>query len=275
VKIDNAPAARPQSGLNKADLVFECLVEGGLSRFMAVFQSQGTDLVGPIRSARPVDAALLRALHGGIFAYSGAAQGEIAPVRAGSGAFLLSNDLSPGPFFRLRSRRAPQNVYATTSDLRAGALKLGASEPAPVPLFAYGPPASAHVASTAVSIVIGSQSSARWTYRDGQWLREENGRPHLLADGAQVSASNIVALHVSVRGSGIRDARGNEDPFVVATGSGTVEFLRDGVLQRGTWKRPKLSAPYVFRSINGQPMTLRPGRTWVELIPPTGRAIYS
>jgi hypothetical protein len=68
VKIDNAPAARPQSGLNNADLVFECLVEGGMSRFLAVFQSQRAAELGPIRSARPVDGALLRALHGGIFA---------------------------------------------------------------------------------------------------------------------------------------------------------------------------------------------------------------
>ena len=88
VKIDNAPAARPQSGLNHADLVFECLVEGGMSRFLAVYQSQDAALLGPIRSARPVDGALLRALHGGIFAYSGAAPGEIAPARAYSTAFL-------------------------------------------------------------------------------------------------------------------------------------------------------------------------------------------
>ena len=275
IKVDNAPAARPQSGLNQADLVFECLVEGGLSRFLAVYQSQATDLVGPIRSARPVDAALLRALNGGIFAYSGAAEGEIAPVRATSTAFLLSNDRSPAPFLRLRSRTAPQNVYANTANLRAGAERLGAQEPAPAPLFRYGPPAAGAVGTTDAAIVVGSQSTSRWIWQGTSWSRAESGSAHLLADGAPVTAKNVVVLHVKVTGSGIRDAAGNEDPYVLATGSGRAEILRDGVLQRGTWSRPKLASPYAFTSDGGAAMTLTPGATWVELVPTTGSATYS
>lgn len=274
IKIDNAPAARPQSGLNQADLVFECLVEGGLSRFLAVYESQSANLVGPIRSARPVDAALLRALQGGIFAYSGAANGEIAPVRASSQAFLLSHDQMPEPFFRQPGRQAPQNVYARTDVLRSGAGSAGDAQPVPTPLFGYGPAPVGSPAVASAALVIGGASTARWTWQDGSWARSEQGRPHLLSDGAQVTADNVVVLHVQVTGSGIRDAAGNEDPYVLATGSGTVEFLRDGALQRGTWSRPSLSDPYVFRSGADQPMTLTPGRTWVELVPTAGSATY-
>ena len=275
VKVDNAPAARPQSGLNQADLVFECLVEGGLSRFLAVYESQSADQVGPIRSARPVDAALLRALRGGIFAYSGAATGEIAPVKASSQAVLLSHDLQPGAFFRKAGRSAPQNVYGRTGELRSGAGSAGDAQPAPAPLFAYGPAPAGSAPVAAAALVIGGASTSRWTWQGSSWARSEQGRPHLLSDGAQITATNLVVLHVKVTGSGIRDAAGNEDPYVLATGSGTVEFLRDGALQRGTWSRPSLADPYVFLGDAGQPMTLAPGRTWVELVPTAGSATYS
>ena len=274
VKVDNAPGAQPQSGLNQADLVFECLVEGGLSRFLAVYESESANLVGPIRSARPVDAALLRALQGGIFVYSGAAAGEIAPVRASSQAVLLNNDQTPGPFFRQSGRRAPQNLFARTTTLRAGAGSAGDAEPAPTPLFSYGPAPAGSAAVASAALVLGSAAKSRWTWEGGSWARSEGGRPHLLTDGAQVTATNVVVLHVQVTGSGIRDAAGNEDPYVLATGSGKVEFLRDGVLQRGTWSRPSISAPYVFTGETGQPMTLSPGRTWVELVPTAGQATY-
>lgn len=273
VKVDNAPAARPQSGLNRADVVFECLVEGGLSRFLAVYQSQSADLVGPIRSARPVDGALLRALRGGIFAYSGAATGEIAPAKAYSTALLLSNDQDPKPFFRLASRRAPQNVYASTTALRDEAARRGGALPAPPALFTYGavPPGSAPAGG--VTVNLGGQSGASWRWNGSAYLRTENGTPHLLADGQQVSATNVVVLRVSVQHSGIIDAAGNEDPFVLAYGSGAAEFLRNGVDEQGTWSRPTVAAPYRFLTAARQPLTLAPGRTWVELVPVAGSAI--
>lgn len=272
VKVDNAPAARPQSGLDRADVVFECLVEGGMSRFFAVYHSRSAAAVGPIRSARPVDGALLRALRGGLFGYSGAANGEIAPAKAYSGAFLLSNDADPRPFYRLSSRRPPENVYATTDSLRAEAARLGATRPAPPRVFTYGRPTAGAVAASGVQVVLGSQSSARWVRRGGSYLRWEDGTPHLLADGQQVSAVNVVILRVRVTGSGILDAAGNEDPFVLAYGGGAAEVLRDGVVERGTWSRPTVAAPFAFRGPTGAPLTLAPGPTWVELVPLSGSA---
>lgn len=272
VKVDNAPAARPQSGLNRADVVFECLVEGGLSRLFAVYQSQSADLVGPIRSARPVDGALLRALRGGVFAYSGAARGEIAPAEAYSTAFLLSNDQDPTPFFRLSSRRAPQNVYASTGALRAEAARRAGALPAPPELFTYGTVPVGSTPAGGIEVRIGGQSSATWRWNGSAYLRTENGTPHLLADGQQVSATNVVVLRVSVQHSGIIDAAGNEDPFVLAYGAGAAEFLRGGVVTSGSWSRPTVGAPYRFLTSTGKVATLAPGRTWIELVPLLGSA---
>jgi Protein of unknown function (DUF3048) N-terminal domain/Protein of unknown function (DUF3048) C-terminal domain len=270
VKIDNAPSARPQSGLDSADLVFECLVEGGMSRFLAVYQSQRAAVLGPIRSARPVDGALLLALHGGIFAYSGAAAGEIAPARAYSTAVLLSNDADPSPFERVTFRYPPENVYSSTDKLRAAAARRSAHPGLPGPLFTYGPVQPGSRAARQLSVVVGGAASASWAYDGATYLRSENGSPHLLANGHQVRATNIVVLRVQVTHTGMIDAAGNEDPFVLAYGSGAAQVFRNGVVEDGRWSRPTISSPYQFISTRGGALTLAPGPTWIELVPPAG-----
>jgi len=113
VKIDNVAGSFPQVGVDHADMVAKAkaLVEGGLTRLLATCQSHEAPEVGPIRSARPVDAALLRELGGGIFAHSGAAAGDIAPVQASSSATLLSFDAGVTAFHRDYSRPShPQGI---------------------------------------------------------------------------------------------------------------------------------------------------------------------
>jgi hypothetical protein len=270
VKIDNAPAARPQSGLNQADLVFECLVEGGMSRFLAVYQSHSAAELGPIRSARPVDGALLRALHGGIFAYSGAADGEIAPAKAYSTSFLLSNDDSPAPFSRLGSRFAPENVYSSTARLRAEAARRSVHPGLPSALFTYGPAVPGSPTARQLSVVLGGSASASWAYDGAHYVRSENGSRHTLANGQQVRATNVVVLRVQVTHSGIIDAAGNEDPFVLAYGSGAAEVFRNGVVEHGRWSRPAVGNAYQFTSTGGGALNLAPGPTWIELVPVNG-----
>lgn len=269
VKVDNAPAARPQSGLNAADLVVEEPVEGGLSRFFAVFQSHDAT-VGPIRSARPVDGALLRALHGGVFAYSGAAEGEIAPARAYGLARLVSNDADPAPFSRWGSYRAPDNLFARTRDLRAAGGDRGSPPPG---LFAYAPELRGLPPASALHVTLGSDASADWSYAGGGYVRSEQGTPHLLADGSQIEAANVIVMTVAVAHSGITDANHVEDPFVLAYGSGELVTLSHGAVQRGTWSRPSVAAPYRFTVNGGGVLALTPGRTWIELVPQPGGAI--
>jgi hypothetical protein len=269
VKIDNAPAAHPQSGLNQADLVFECLVEGGMTRFLAVFQSQSAAVVGPIRSARPVDGALLRALNGGIFAYSGAATGEIAPAKAYSTAFLISDDDNPVPFWRTTAS-APGNVYSSTAKLRAEAARKSAHPGLPSALFTYGPVVPGSSSARRVSVVVGRTVSASWVYSGASYLRSENGSPHLLANGQQVRTTNVVVLRVKVTHSGIMDAAGNEDPFVLAYGSGAAEVFRNGVVEHGLWSRPSVTDAYKFTSTAGGALPLSPGPSWIELVPESG-----
>lgn len=271
IKVDNSSPARPQTGLDHADLVTDELVEGGITRLMATFQSQDAPLVGPIRSARPVDAALLRELGGGVFAYSGAAAGEIAPVQADSTATLISADNTPSVFdINHPGRVAPYSTYATTADLWAAGMHAGAAQVPPKPLFTYDanvpptPPPATHI-----MLPMSPETSAGWNWDpvSKSYLRIQDGAPDLLDNGAQISTANVVVLSVAIGPTGIFDSAGNEDPLVIVTGSGPSWVLRDGKVIPGTWQRPAITDTVHLVDTVGKTVPLEPGRTWIELLP--------
>lgn len=273
IKVENTPPARPQAGLDAADVVTEELVEGGITRFFVTFQSHDSPLVGPVRSARPVDAALLRQLGGGLFGYAGAAQGEIAPVKASSNAVLLSSDQAPDAYSRSASRPAPHNLYTSTGRLYRAAARLGAHRGPPPPLFQFATraPAGGHpvgAVTVPFSPVADYVASWRWDPKAGLWDRYQGERRATVASGAGVTATDVVVLRVRVGTiPGLVDSLGNPDPNVIVVGQGACWVLRDGKVLTGTWRRPTIGQ--VMRLVNpaGQTIPLRPGRTWIELEP--------
>ena len=270
VKVDNVAGAFPQEGLDHADIVAEALVEGGLTRLTVTFQSQDAALVGPIRSARPVDAAILRELNGGIFAYSGAANGEIAPVKASSNAVLLSHDAGSAGFQLVHWRSVPHNLFAATTDLYNVGRRNGATWTPPPQLFQYsaapqgGPSTQAGSATMSLSPI----SSAGWTWspKSNLYFRTQNGSPDMNASGSQMSAHNIVILSTAIGPTGVFDSAGNQDPLVVLVGSGQAWVMRDGRAIQGTWSRPDISQKVSLQGPAGT-ITLEPGNTWMELLP--------
>jgi len=273
IKVENTPSARPQAGLNAADVVTEELVEGGITRFFATFQSHNSPLVGPVRSARPVDAALLRQLGGGLFGYAGAAQAEIAPVKAYSNAVPLSPEQAPGAYSRSASRPAPHNLYTSTGRLYQAADRLGAHRGPPPALFSFAvrAPAGAHpVRAVAVpfSPVGDYVASWRWNAKAGVWDRYQGGRRATVAGGAGVTATDVVVLRVKVGTiPGLVDSLGNPDPNVIVVGQGASWVFRDGRVLKGTWRRPAVGQVMRLIGQGGQTIPLHPGRTWIELEP--------
>ncbi|HEX4822063.1 MAG TPA: DUF3048 domain-containing protein [Acidimicrobiales bacterium] len=267
IKIDNLDEARPQSGLNFADIVYDTLVEGGQTRLFAVFQSHDADVVGPIRSARPVDADLLRALNGGLFAYSGAAPGEIAPSIDHSTATLLSNDDGVTAFYRAKGHRAPHNVYASTAKLYAAGAEAGNQSPAPPALFHFGAAAPGGQPTASANVPMGNNATAAWAWNPqlGQYERTQDGTDDTLEDGTRVTADNVLVMSVGVTGTGVFDVNGVEDPLPVVIGSGPCWLLRDGQLVQGTWSRDSVTAATVFHDAAGHDLVFHTGRTWVEL----------
>jgi hypothetical protein len=230
-------------------------------------------LVGPVRSARPVDAALLRQLGGGLFGYAGAAEGEIAPVKAYSDAVLLSPDQAPGAYRRSASRPAPHNLYTSTALLYQAAARLGARRGPPPALFRFttrAPAGARPVRAVAVpfSPVADYVASWRWDPKAALWDRYQGAQRATPAGGAGMTAANVVVLRVEVGTiPGLVDSLGNPDPNVIVVGQGACWVFRDGRVLTGTWRRPAVGQVMRLTGRGGQTIPLHPGRTWIELEP--------
>ena len=269
MKIDNAPKARPQVGLNQADVVFEELVEGGITRFAAVFHSQDSDPVGPVRSARSTDIGLASALHRPLFAYSGANAVFEEQVRQ---APLVDVGVKAAPdrYYREGSRRAPYNLFSRTSTL----FQLAPADAVPPPaFFAYRapgePPAGAGMATASrVSLQFAAPVDWDWDAAIGGWWRSQAGRHHADAAGRVVAPANVVVQFVEYRDTGLRDSSGAPVPEAQVVGEGDAWVLTGGHLIPARWSKPSPDAVTRYVDGAGAEVRLAPGRTWVELAPP-------
>ena len=260
VKIDNHPLARPQSGLNEADIVFEENVEQ-LTRFAAVFQSGNSNPVGPIRSGRTQDIALLGSFNRPLFAWSGGNQRVTDAIR-GSDLRQLSALQQQHGFVRMGDRPAPHNLYSSTDALFALA---PADAQAPLPQFSYRATAAEAVGDDIAAVNIsmdGVKVSWRWDPSIRAFLRFSDGKAHLDAIGkAQVSTDNVVVLFVAYAPSPA-DAH---SPEAQTLGSGDALVFSAGKLVKGTWTRTNRLQPFTLTDVGGAVIALTPGRTFVEL----------
>jgi hypothetical protein len=268
VKIENSVDARPQTGLNAADMVWEEVVEGGITRYVAVYQSAVPDEIGPVRSVRPMDPAIAAPLHG-LLAFSGGQQQYVDAVGA-AGLQVLSMDAGSAGFYRTNGRRAPHNVYATPQTLLGQADAGHAASPPPQ--FTIAGPDEQPTASTPTAVVhltLSGVSHPSWTWSapDGAWLRTEGAAPAVEVGGAQLRATNVVALSVNVVNTAARDPAGNPVPETQLVGSGPALVAVPGGTLAATWSKASVGDPVVLTGADGAPVRLAAGTTWVELVP--------
>lgn len=268
IKIDNAPAARPQNGLEAADLVFEEVVEGGVVRFAAVFHSQEHGSIGPVRSVRAEDAVLVTPLRG-YFVYSGGndifnAIIQKAPVG------IITEDDQPGFFIRRRDKRQPFNLYTSTQTIYG---KAPPRNEVPPPFFSYRPasqPLGGSATPTSdVTVTMGERTTIAWTFDapSGRWLRTTNGTPHVLEGGGRISFPNVVIQFCTYRPTAVVDSSGSVSPEAVLEGDGDAWVLSGPAMARGRWSRPNAAAVTAYSDTAGRPLQLQPGPTWVVLAP--------
>lgn len=265
VKIDNVDAARPQAGINQADVVFEETVEGGLSRLAAAFQSRATDPVGPVRSARSTDVHLLANLNHPLLVYSGANDGVLDEVR-NSSLTDAGRDVIGDPYFRDNRRQSPHNLFVNTSEVWATDLARKAGKAAP--MFLYGARSPSAVPSPGVDITFGNtRVSFEWNGRG--WARTQNGKPHVDVNGTQVAPTNVIVQFVDY---GVSRADENS-PEAKVVGTGDAWIFTDGTVTRGRWTRRSDDATTVYNDQQGNPIRLAVGSTWVELPRPGGASL--
>jgi len=213
IKVENAPEARPQSGLDHADIVFEEPVEGGLTRFIAVYQCFDANKVGPVRSGRTEDPVVLR--------------------QFGSPVIDENYLVASKAYTRDPSRPAPHNLYTTTNALWKAGKKdaKGSAWTAPSSIFTYASAIaqkSRRVGTVHLPFSGYSDVYWKWNAKDHVWERSHGDVPHTLTDGRQVSATNVVVMSVKVKTGSIVDAAGNPSPVVSLTGSGRAYVFRGG-----------------------------------------------
>jgi DUF3048 family protein len=270
VKIENAQASRPQAGLEKADIVYEQPTEGAITRFIAVFQCQDAERLGPVRSTRLADPDIVSQFGPStpLFAHSGGIP-EIVEGIARAGITDVGFDREPSAYERDISRESPHNLFTSTPNLYGAA-----DDPLGVPaaMFSYDPrlPNGARPAGT-VTVASSSQFSIEtivWRYDSGKkaYLRFHGDTAHTVEGGTQVQAKNVIVQYVQTRPSGFTDVNGVPVLEVATVGEGDAIVFRNGQAVQGRWVR---SFPEdVTKFLDGErQIDLQAGNTWIMLVP--------
>lgn len=274
VKVDNVePKARPQAGVNQADVVYEERVEGSVTRWLAVFHSTDAAPVGPVRSARTSDLGVLLSLNRPYFAWSGANAIFAERIRS-SNVSDVGYAASAPNYFRAGDRRAPHNLM-----LHGTAQMMTIPSPGsttPPALFTYrGPGATtAHLEPAAgVLINFGTTAGAapvEYRWNGTGWARTQSGAPHIDAAGQQIAPENVIVQITPYASSGVNDQFGVPIPEAQMVGEGEAWVFTNGGVVMGRWQKPTIEAVTTYTDVDGNPITLTPGRTWVALPPPGG-----
>ncbi|MFW2336186.1 DUF3048 domain-containing protein [Ilumatobacter sp.] len=263
VKIDNAPGARRNhSGLAVADIVFEEIVEGSITRFAAVFHSRDSEVVGPIRSGRSQDVDLLTSFVEPLFAWSGGNAGVTRLIAESPLTDL--NAVRGGKGYYRGSGQTPHNLYNSTEALWAQTPEGHPGSPPPQQ-FDYLRPEQEFEGEPVGGVALPMRGiSVEWTWdaEEGRFLRSQEGGRHVDQLHGRIGAENVLVFGTWYRPSAI-DARSPEAQTV--SQGAPLWVFSDGELVEGQWIRTDPHQPFQLVDTEGQPILLTPGTTWVEL----------
>jgi hypothetical protein len=264
VKIDNIDVARPQAGIEKADVVFEEYTEG-ITRFVVVFQSTAADSVGPVRSVRPADPSIVTPL-GGVLAFSGGAPAIVDLAKASPLTLVTENDADV--MKRRSNRAAPHNLYTSTEGLWS-------KEPAgakPPPSFAnflrsgqaFSGPGAVPISHLSVVPAPSVTADYDWDGASSTWKRTTDGKPHMLEDGSQIAPTNVIVQFTPY----LDFPQDSKVRYPQVVGTGDAWIFASGQMIKGHWSKPSPEAMTAFTDAAGAPVVLPPGQTWVHFVAP-------
>jgi hypothetical protein len=271
VKLGNSEDERPQSGLAQADVVYESVTEGGITRYAAAFQSHEATTIGPVRSARLSDLQIAPEF-GAVLAHVGASSPIMAMLRGGS-VLDLDQFFYQQYYQRTKDRVPPYNVYTSTATLRAGAKDRGYSPTAPqLTPYAFETEAPDSGAARTIDFDFAPETHVQYVYDTTQhaYHQIEYGAPTKdAATGQPVPISNLVVQFAPVQVTNIvEDSNGSHSLDYNLVGSGKALVFHDGIEAQGTWARKNLTSRTAFTDAAGQPIAFAPGPVWIALIRP-------
>ncbi len=273
VMIENSIDARPQSGLSQAGVVFEAIAEGGITRFLALFQESRPGNVGPIRSARPYYVEWAKGFDAQYLHSGGSGEG-LALIQSLGVKDLDHGKLGGRIANRVSNRFAPHNVYTNFDTIDRVAQELGYGGSTFTP-FARKIEPETKPAKTAGVInfdISGANYNTNYTYNPetNDYNRNMAGRPHTDQEGGQqIKPKIVIALiaNYGIHPNGIHSQYGS-------IGTGEAIIFQDGIATKTTWKKPAQAASLEFIDATGKPFELNAGQTWITAIP-SGRVTYT
>ncbi len=267
VSVDNHINAYPQSGLDKADMVIELMAEGGVTRFLAFFDSYHAEKIGPVRSARYYFAEIVKG-YPSAFAHAGGNADALALI-----PHLKIMDLdeiynSGAAFVRTKDRKPPHNLYTSTEMMLKHSKSKGFAikdlEGLPLgqaPEIENQAAQSAHIIDIPYTNTKYYYHSVTYTYEDGNYYRYVNGKKFETADGVRIAPANLIIMEIPSR-TVVKEEVQSE---MNVLGQGKAKFFRDGIVYEGTWKKEKTSDPFTFYQ-EGQLMNFKEGQTWIQVV---------
>ena len=261
-KLSNAPSGRPQVGINEADVVMEVLVEGGIGRWLAVFQTSYPPTVGPVRSLREVDPKLVAPFKARVLSSGGQ-----WPIRVELDKVAV--DEGDGRLDGYRREAGRAYVYSLMFDTENLPALDWDGEVESLLEFAVSTPPGGEDA-TEIDVRMSGANDLSWTFDHGRYFRTQDGDESVDADGLQISADSVVVVWVNTIDTDRVDSAGSPVPDYEVTGSGDAHVFRDGKAFETTWERATEDEFFSFRDENGDTIALAPGRTWLHITPLSG-----
>jgi Protein of unknown function (DUF3048) N-terminal domain/Protein of unknown function (DUF3048) C-terminal domain len=270
--IENSPDARPQAGLKDAGIVYEAIAEGGITRFLALFQETRPGHIGPIRSVRPYYLDFLMPFNAGI-AHAGGSPEALSDIKA-LGVKDLDQFANSGSYQRVSNRFAPHNLYTDFDKIDALNAKKGFTSSTFSSFGRKEEKAAATPTAKAINFNISSTLyNVRYDYdaTNNLYLRSEGGTPHRdEKSGTQITPKVVIAL---VMNRGI--ASDGQHTKYGTTGSGHVFLFQDGIVTEGTWRKADRKAQFSFEDTAGKALLLNPGQTWISIVDANSDVTYT
>lgn len=269
IMIENSPDARPQSGIKDSGVVFEAIAEGGITRFLVLYQEQKPQLVGPVRSVRAYYVDWVAAFNASV-AHVGGSAAALAEVRNGNYRDI-DQFFNASTYWRATDRYAPHNVYTSFEKIDALNTKKGYTTSAFTGFTRKDSTASATPSATGINVTISSvnyNSSYTYNATTNTYDRSVGGKPQMDREAGQVSPRVVIAMRVTqstVMEDGYRES-------INAVGTGQAYIFQDGTVQEVTWRKPSKTAQISFSDAEGKDVPLARGQTWITAVP-NGKAI--
>lgn len=271
IMIENSPDARPQAALKDAGVVFEAIAEGGITRFLTLWQEAQPDYIGPVRSVRPYYVDWAQGFDAGIAHVGGSADG-LAQIR-NNGAKDLDQFANADGYWRVNTRYAPHNMYTSMAKLDAISKRKGYNSST----FDSFPrkEEKANATPTAKSLDFNVSSFLYNPHYDydaatNTYKRSEGGKPHIdEKSGVQIAPKVVIAavMNYGIAANGVNSRYDN-------IGSGKVYIFQDGVMSEGTWAKTSPKSQITFKDAGGNPIKLNAGQTWVSVVGSADRVVY-